>query len=184
MMGTFEEYLGGASEFEDAYDAPVDRTEETFSSKLLEETLEVLGSATPVCEPLDRPIGKVMEGMSQRNHGCVLVVDADGTLAGIFTERDVLRKVVGKVALSTPVSEVMTAEPEAVSFHDTIAVALNKMAIGGFRHVPLVNIQMKPVGIVSVRDVVGYFVRCFPSHVLNVSPTPATRHPDSISTAG
>ena len=183
-MGTFEEYLGGASEFEEAYDAPRDSGSESFSSELLEETLEVLGTPSPVCVGLETPIADVIKGMSERNHGCVVVVDAGGLLAGIFTERDVMRRVVGKVELSRPVSEVMTPDPEAVSFHDTIAVALNKMAIGGFRHVPLVDIKMMPVGIVSVRDVMGYFVECFPSHVLNVSPNPTNRHPDSVDTAG
>ena len=80
--------------------------------------------------------------------------------------------------------DVMTRDPEAISFHDTIAVALNKMTVGGFRHVPLVDIQKRPVGVLSMKDIVNYFVEHFPAHVLNVPPDPTKRKPGEPAGAG
>lgn len=174
------------SEFEDTYDvdarAPLPR--EVFSAELLEETLEILRLGRPVCVLPDEWVQDVIQGMRERNHGCVLVTE-DGVLSGIFTERDVVRRVAGLVdPRTTRVRSVMTRDPEAVSFHDTIAAALNKMTVGGFRHVPLVDIRRRPVGVVSVKDIVQYFVQHFPRHVLNVAPDPASRQPDEIRGAG
>ena len=184
---TANEYLDhGASEFEESYEDPAGQTvvSETFSAELLDETVEILEPPQPICVAPDDLVSDVVAGMAARNHGCVLVAEG-GVLVGIFTERDVLRKVVGKVdPKTTHVREVMTRDPEAVTFHDTIAAVLNKMTIGGFRHVPLVDIQMRPVGVVSIKDVVEYFVDRFPRHVLNVSPDPVLRHPDDLNGAG
>jgi predicted transcriptional regulator len=96
-----------------------------------------------------------------------------------------VRRVVGRVdPAKTAIRAVMTPDPEAVSFADSIATVLNKMTVGGFRHVPLVDLQRRPVGIVSIKDVVEYFVERFPKHVLNVAPDPLVRHPDEIAGAG
>ncbi|MYI85788.1 MAG: CBS domain-containing protein, partial [Dehalococcoidia bacterium] len=73
--------------------------------------------------------------------GAVLVVDG-ASLSGIFTERDVLKKVAGRPgALDAPVAEYMTTDPVVVRENETIAVALHKMADGGFRHVPMDTAQ-------------------------------------------
>ncbi|MXW24933.1 MAG: CBS domain-containing protein, partial [Dehalococcoidia bacterium] len=73
--------------------------------------------------------------------GAVLVVDGS-SLSGIFTERDVLKKVAGRPgALDAPVAEYMTTDPVVVRENETIAVALHKMADGGFRHVPMDTAQ-------------------------------------------
>lgn len=175
--------ISHTSEFEDAYDDEPSQVMEAFSAELLEVTLETIATNEPVCVEGDATVGEVVAGLAKRNQGCVLVVK-DGLLAGIFTERDVVRRVYGRVEPNTPIAEVMTAEPEAVAFHDTVAVALNKMTIGGFRHVPLVDIQRCPVGVVSVRDIIEFLVAQFPRSVLSVPPTPGVRHPDEIAGAG
>lgn len=186
-MSMSSEYLEqGASEFEEAYSDPDTQTvvQETFDAKLLEQTVEVLEPPQPICVSPTAIVSEVVAGMAARNHGCVLVVE-NGVLIGIFTERDVMRRVVGKVdPKAAKVRDVMTKDPEAVMFHDTVAAVLNKMTLGGFRHVPLVDIQRKPVGVVSMKDVVEYFVDRFPNHVLNVPPDPSVRHPDEIAGAG
>jgi CBS domain-containing protein len=181
-----EGMAGLEDELEDDYDTDDtgSGTPETFSAELLEETLETLKPKKPFCVDVDDLLDKVIEGMAARNQGCVLVRNGE-VLAGIFTERDLLRKVVGKIdPKKTKVGDVMTPNPEAVSFHDTIAAVLNKMSVGGFRHVPLVDIKHRPVGILSVKELVNYFVEHFPSRVLNVAPDPATRRPDEIGGAG
>lgn len=172
-----------SSEFEDAYEDEPSQVSETFTAEMLEVTLESIAHANPECVEESARVGDVVTGLAERNHGCVLVV-SEGKLSGIFTERDVVRRVYGKADPSTSIADVMTRDPEAVAFHDTVAVALNKMTVGGFRHVPLVDIQGKPVGVVSVKDIIHFMVDHFPRRVLSVPPNPAVRNPDEIAGAG
>jgi CBS domain-containing protein len=111
--------------------------------------------------------------MREHRVGCVLVVDA-GTLVGILTERDLLMRVDGPRS-ARAIREVMTPDPETLSPDDPIVYALNKMSVGGFRHVPLVDRDGHPVGVVSVKDVVDYIVDFFPNDVLTVPPSPEQR---------
>ena len=95
----------------------------------------------------------------------VKVIDADhgGELAGIFTERDVLYRVAGLIEDldSLPVESLMTPEPTALKPSDPINRALHLMAIHGFRHVPLVDEDDRPVGIVSLRDIIRFMEEHF-----------------------
>ena len=111
--------------------------------------------------------------MNERGVGCVLVVEA-GKLVGIFTERDVLTKVMtlGCDLDSTPVGEVMTRDPECLTLEDGISYALNLMSDGGFRHIPLIDGEGRPTGVVAMRNVVEYIVDLFPNEVRNLPPSP------------
>jgi CBS domain-containing protein len=111
--------------------------------------------------------------MNAQNVGCVLV-EEDGRLTGIFTERDVLTKIVGtNLDIDrTSVNAVMTPDPESLRLDDRLSYALNKMSVGGFRHIPLVDDDGHPVGAVSMRNVVDYMVDLFPAEVLNLPPEP------------
>jgi CBS domain-containing protein len=169
------------SEFEESYADEASHPTESITGDLLTENLDRLKIKKPVCVSPTAIVEEVIIGMGQRNHGCVLVKDGE-QLVGIFTERDVVRRVVGKVdPKTTTVAQVMTPDPEAVMFHDTLAHALNKMTVGGFRHVPLVDNQHRPVGVVSVKDIVHIIVEHFPKNVLNVAPNPVVRNPDQNS---
>jgi CBS domain-containing protein len=71
---------------------------------------------------------------------------------GIFTDRDALLKVGSEVDDPRPLGDVMTRDPVVLRRSDPVAVAIHKMAVGGFRHVPIVD-DSRPIGIVSARDV-------------------------------
>jgi CBS domain-containing protein len=92
------------------------------------------------------------------NHrvGAVMVVDQDGRLTGIFTERDALARVlaVGLDPDTTLLEAVMTAQPTTISPERPLGHALHLMYDGGFRHVPVVE-NGRPVGMVSARDALG-----------------------------
>jgi CBS domain-containing protein len=66
----------------------------------------------------------------------------------------------------------MTEKPETLRRQHGIAQALNQMSEGGFRHVPIVDAAGRPVGIISMPDIVRFIVSLFPDAVLNVPPDP------------
>lgn len=108
--------------------------------------------------------------MRDKSVGCVLVC-RDGKLVGIFTERDLLRRVMAeRKPLSTPVAECMTANPVTVDPKDPIGAAIRRMEEGGYRHLPVVH-EGKPVGILSVKRIVHYLVEHFPATVFNQPPS-------------
>ena len=95
--------------------------------------------------------------MCEHHVGCLLVVDDSGDLVGIFTERDVLNRFSADLSrLPDPVGEFMTANPTTVSQDDSIAYALHAMELGGYRHLPVVDTDDRPIGIISVRDILRF----------------------------
>ena len=90
------------------------------------------------------------------------------------TERDVLMKVAGQPTdlEHTAVSQVMTVDPVTLPVDATVAFALNKMLIEGFRHIPLINDQNRPVAVVSMRDLIDYLSDFFKPEILNLPPDP------------
>ncbi len=90
--------------------------------------------------------------MRERRIGAVLVLE-DQRLAGIFTERDVLTRIVaeGRDAAVAPLSEVMTRDPDTVAPDDAAIDALDRMSSRGYRHLPVVAGE-RVVAIVSIRD--------------------------------
>lgn len=118
-------------------------------------------------------IGQVARIMKEHRVGCVLVEDS-GKLIGIFTERDILTKLVGTGydPATARVEDAMTRDPETLTPEDPIAFALQRMSVGGFRHVPLVGAEGRPVGILSVKDIVDYLAEHFPAEILNIPPEP------------
>lgn len=103
--------------------------------------------------PPDASVGEAAALMAQRRVAAVLVMEA-GRLRGIVTERDIVFRVVaaGLPVTTTPVSAVMTADPETLAPDDTAVVALEKMRSGHYRHLPVLRGE-EVCGIVSIRDI-------------------------------
>ena len=94
--------------------------------------------------------------MAQKRIGALLVVE-NNRIAGIFTERDALNKVLaGNLDPDkTSLSQVMVANPQTIRADKPLGYALQYMLDGGFRHVPVVDQNGAPVGMVSARDALG-----------------------------
>ncbi|HEX8922313.1 MAG TPA: CBS domain-containing protein [Pyrinomonadaceae bacterium] len=104
---------------------------------------------------------EVARRMKEAQTGCALVLDKDGKLAGIFTEHDVLSKLIGiegEAHASVPVSQLMTANPEALRESDSVAAALNKMAMGRYRHVPIARGDGS-YSVASIKSVLKYIAQ-------------------------
>ena len=131
------------------HDTPQSAT--TFRGQLLGERLDQLEVGAPEILDATADVDDAIRTMHDKGIDCVLVVDG-GRLVGIFTDRDAVLKVAGTKAGSQPLSAVMTHDPVVLRHNETIAVALNKMAVGGFRHIPIVE-NGRPTGLVTARDV-------------------------------
>jgi CBS domain-containing protein len=117
-------------------------------------------------------VTEAAQRMVQARQAAVLIVDAAGRLAGIFTERDLLTRVIGRglEPKGTALSAVMTPNPEVLSLSDRVAYAVHCMSVAGYRTVPLVDADRRPVGIVTVSDVIRWLATLFPTTVLNLPP--------------
>ncbi len=119
-------------------------------------------------------VGDAVALMRREQVGCVLVC-ANEQLVGIFTERDLLRRVLaaGK-PLTLSVAECMTPNPVSVAPKESIGSAVRRMEEGGYRHLPVVDGTGRPVGVLSVKRIVHYLVEHFPAIVYNLPPDPKT----------
>ena len=122
-----------------------------FKGQLLGEHLDELGAPAPVTVTADTPLGEAISRMYEAETDCVLVVAGD-RLVGIFTDRDAVVKAAGKRLASFHVRDFMTPDPVVLRHDDPIAVAIHKMAVGGFRHIPIVE-DGRPTGVVTARDI-------------------------------
>lgn len=161
---------------DDAYfNNPADRAPTSFDAKLLHEPLSLLPTKVPICFKGSDAVSKAMRAMQRDHRGCVLITE-DGTsrtrLRGIFTERDILLRIIdrGRNPATLTLEEVMIRDPECLDVSAPVAWVLNKMSVGGFRHVPAIDDEGCPKLLVSVRDVVEFLVQAFPEEILNLPP--------------
>jgi CBS domain-containing protein len=160
------------SDFEDEEFDAVDFETREISAIVLNDTVDTLAPAEPICLSETTSVYEAVQRMLARHQAGVLIVDANGLLAGIFTERDVLTRVVGKGLdpRATQLGTVMTAKPEALSTRDRVAYAIHCMSVAGYRTVPLVDAAGRPVGVVTAGDVMRWLGGLFPETVLNLRP--------------
>jgi CBS domain-containing protein len=123
----------------------------SFHGRLLGEHLDDLGAPPPLTVGPETSLDVVIGRMHETETDCVLVMDGDG-LVGIFTDRDAVVKAADKRLDQFQVRAFMTPDPVVLRHDDPIAVAIHKMAVGGFRHIPIV-VNGKPSGVVTARDV-------------------------------
>jgi CBS domain-containing protein len=164
-----------SSEFDEAYEddpSARERTEQQLGEAILNAPIRVLEPRPAVTLGEDATIGEAIRLMLKEGIGAVLVV-RQGKAAGIFTERDIVRRVVSAdIDRDRPLREVMTEDPETLGLEDGIAFALNRMIIGGYRHVPIVDETGAPHAVLSLREVVAFIVSLLPGQVINLPPEP------------
>jgi CBS domain-containing protein len=162
--------LGSLVEAEEAY-FDLERPR-SFDAKLLEAPAGVLQARRARILGREDSVTDAVRAMQKEHRGVVLITE-DGTdatrVVGIFTERDVLFRIIdgGRNPATLALEQVMTVEPECLGEDGCVADVLHMMSIGGFRHVPLVDPDGRPTGVVSVRDVVDLLVEAFPAEIAN-----------------
>jgi len=130
-----------------------------------------------IVKPTD-VVQEAIEKMVVGHYGCVLVGQA-GRLEGILSERDVVTRLAWK-GLDPKrefVIDHMTPDPETLGPDDALGYALNIMAVGGFRHVPITTRGQRIVGILSIRDLQRLFMMHFRQEILTLPPLPPREGP-------
>jgi CBS domain-containing protein len=129
----------------------------TVEADLLRDRIERLWPKSPMTVRPDTPVGEVLKKMVGQTIGCVMIVDDDERLIGIFSERDALMKlnVDAPRLVDRPIAQFMTPHPVTLETSDKIAFALHKMDIGHYRHLPIL-FRGRLAGVVSIRDILRY----------------------------
>ena len=152
------------------------------SVAILKRRVRELLSTLPLTAALEdgATVREALESMRDYQLSCVLVVEQD-QLVGIFTERDVVATV-ASASLDIDhvlLRNVMRPDPECLGLDDTLVDALHQMAVGEYRHVPVVDEQGRPTALVSMQAIVDTLLATLPQELLNRPPTPA--HSDATA---
>jgi CBS domain-containing protein len=140
--------------------------------KARDQRVRVLQTSDYVAVSPFTPLSQAIEAMKSDEGGCVIVSD-DGRVAGIFTERDLLTKIIGQqVDLNSPISQWMHPAVETLSPDATVGDAVKLMNEKGFRNIPLVK-KGELIGLISVFDIITYLAECYPKATMNLPPLPA-----------
>ena len=149
-----------------------------LDESLLNEPVSLLPHVLPVIVTSSTTVTDAIHLMRENKIGCVLVRQ-ENSVIGIFTERDLLNRVIGpRLDIDqTEIGSVMTSDPETLAIDAPIAFALNLMGEGAFRRLPLVDDSGQPVGMLSVKHIVQYLAEFFSEEVLTLPPRPNLLHP-------
>ncbi|HEY0185601.1 MAG TPA: CBS domain-containing protein [Rhodopila sp.] len=114
---------------------------------------EIIRRQDPATLPVTATVQTACRVMRDRRVGAVIVTEADGRLAGLFTGRDAVGRVLAEALdpATTPLGAVMTVEPDTLRPQAQAEDALRMMRNGGYRHLPIVE-GSKIAGIVSRGD--------------------------------
>ncbi len=133
------------------------RARTSLERSILKDGVSVLAPREPMLVHRDTPVGEVLRRLVNWKVGSVLIVDENEQLVGIFTERDALLRIGSEVEQISdqPVASYMSPAPVTVQHNDSIALALHRMDLGGYRHLPVLQ-GGQVMGVISVRDILQY----------------------------
>lgn len=144
---------------------------------LVDERLQVIGRREPVTVAPGTSLADCLAAIRRTGTGdSVFVVDAEGRLRGVLTERDIFGRLVGgdvaAIDLSQPVETLMTTRPHHLHLEETVRAAIELMQTGRYRNVPLLDEDDVLQGVVRPQDVLKYLAESFPEELLNLPPRP------------
>jgi CBS domain-containing protein len=151
--------------------------------KILEERkIRQLSLSPLVTIESKKSLKEAIAAMQQKQVGCILITEND-QLAGIFTERDVLGKVMGQhVDDSREIKAFMTSSPLTLDPGSSVLEAIQLMDDHGYRNIPLVDGNGSLVGNLAVSNIIDFLAEIFPQEVLSLPPK-ANQHFSSVDGA-
>jgi CBS domain-containing protein len=137
---------------------PVAEARKLLESSLYHDTVAVLDPAAAISLPESATVATAVGAMKEERIGSVLVTDENGRLSGIFTERDLLARVVAEEIdpEECTIGETMTRAPETIELESSLAQAFHRMMVSDLRYLPLVDDEGRPVSIVTSRDLIDF----------------------------
>jgi CBS domain-containing protein len=140
---------------------------------LADATISALPARPHVHVDVGATMGEVVDRMQRGRRGAILV-ESDGALVGIFTERDLLNRIDHGDAgwAGVPVRDVMTPYPMVIRLEDSLAEALRRLLEGRRRHLPILDERGAVLGMISIRDILSYIASRFPEELVNLPPAP------------
>ena len=134
----------------------IPRPKAGLQRRIMETPLRELAPLPALTVKATDTVLKVIGQMKERRVGSAMVLEGK-QLVGIFTERDALNRLAGQsIDLhKVPIRDVMTRDPKCLTGEDTLAFALNRMAVGSYRHIPIVD-EGEPLRFISIRGVLRY----------------------------
>ncbi len=167
MQSEFDDELTRMDELEQATDAPINK------ALSLNDAISNLELRYHPTVQTGTSLQAVIDILREKKVGCVMV-ESDGTIEGVMTERDFLLRAISK-GLDTEkaiIDDFMTSNPETLQADDPIAFALNKMHVFGIRHIPILNADNSIHGMVSVKDVIAHIGNYYAEQIVNLPPQP------------
>ena len=150
---------------------PAEKTD--LPHRARQDSVTLLETDDFVCIRPDVSLSEAVEQMKKDEGGCVIVCNQEGSIVGIFTERDLLNRVVGQeIDMNSPVGDWMSPTVQTLTTDATIGDAVRLMDEKSYRNIPLVK-EGRLIGSISVFDVITYLAESYPKETMNLPPVPA-----------
>ncbi len=134
------------------------------------ESVGQLGLVPPIALSSLQTVEDAIRLMRTHGAGCVLLT-TDGRLTGIFTEKDLLcRVLVPRLPLSTPLASVATQPPVFLASTEPVGLAMARMVEKRLKHLPVVDESMRPVGVLTSRNILRFLAKHFPRTIHTLPP--------------
>jgi CBS domain-containing protein len=152
-------------------------TERAVTERLpsvVDAPLTLVNRRLPLTVPPGSSLAECLQVVQRSGVGdSVLVVDADGRLMGVLTERDIFARLVGTtVDLGQPVEGMMTRVPKTLRLDQTVRDAIDLMQTGRYRNIPAVDEDGRLAGVIRQQDILRFLAESFPEELLNLPPRP------------
>ena len=153
-------------------------TDRVSPASFRKQQVSTVGRREPATVMAGSSLGSAIAAMQSGDTRSVLVTDERERLVGVFTERDIVLRVLGATHLpdpTHPIADYMTKQPDALRLESTLGEALELMERRGYHGVPLVDAEGRVAGHLDSRDILEYIAEAFPQEVLNLPPRPHQR---------
>ena len=160
-------------EFEKIYGKESESGNKIAKAIKLTDNISNIGIKKAILKDKDASLQSVIESMQSSHSSCILITSYN-KITGIFTERDVITKIVARnIDLENEkICDYMTNNPETLQSDDSLAFALNKMTEGGFRHVPILHSKSKDIFVISMQDIINSIGDFYFDDIVNLPPKP------------
>lgn len=136
------------------------------------ESVGQLALMPPIALSPRQSVEEAIRLMRSHGSGCVLLT-IEGRLSGIFTEKDLLcRVLVPRLPLATALAEVSTQPPTFLGATDPVGLAMARMVENRTRHIPVVDESQRPVGVLTSRILLRFIAQHFPRTIHTLPPRP------------